>query len=134
MEVEKFDFSTHAGLMVFYGQLAVNLAIKLRVPGFLEIAPKWSPTIVMAALVEGEKRKQRRMPNPDFSACLEIVRALDPDLARTGRGSEATRRAKTLRNLVSKLRQRLKRERLGTKRQSSAKVVRLFGDDGSRVH
>lgn len=111
VKVEAFDLSTTEGLMGFYGSLAVMLAMKFGIPGFLEAAPKWDPQIVIFAMQAGDTNKQRGIPNPDLTACLGVVRALDPDLARPGSKSRAMQRAKTLRNRVIKMRQRLARER-----------------------
>jgi hypothetical protein len=125
MQVEKFDLTTHAGLMVFYGQLALNLALKLGIPGFLEAEPKWPRAVVRAVLEDSELRRQRGEPNPDLKACLIMVRGLDPDLQRSGRKTAAIRRAKTLRNQVSKLRQSVKREQAEKLAAQPSNVVRL---------
>ena len=129
MDLKKFDLTTDAGLVAYYATIALNLAVKFEIPGFLEVEPKWNPSIVMAALMESEKAKLRDEPNPDFNACLQTVKAIDPDLARPGRKTLAEKRARTLRNKVSALRQRLKREHHeretaeAKKQAAAAKVV-----------
>jgi hypothetical protein len=108
MQVDKFDLTTTGGLMVFYGQLSLNLALKLEIPGFLEIKQMWRRQMAYWALKDGDARKARGERDPDLTACLILVRALDRDLARKDRKREAIQRAKTLRNEVSKLRRKIK--------------------------
>jgi hypothetical protein len=110
LQVDKFDLTTERGLMVFYGQTLMNLAIKARIPGFLEVEPKWNRSLVMWTLVKCIQAKQRGERNAYLNTCLTIVRGWDPDLARIGRKAAAIRRAKTLHNEVTKLTKRLKRE------------------------
>jgi hypothetical protein len=130
MQIEKFDLTTHTGLMVFYGQLALNLAIAFGIPGFQTVRSKWPREWIKAALQDGDSRKLCGEPNPDLNACLFVVRFLDPDLRRSGRKTAAIRRAKTLRNQVSKLRQRLKAEA----KRKAGPSVRLVHDGGNRLH
>jgi hypothetical protein len=93
-----------------WAALAMNLAVA-HVPGFQEARPaKWSREIVMATLVFAEQQKAAATTRSDMPACLEMVRALDPEMARSGRKTIAAKRARTLRNKVSKLRTFLKRE------------------------
>jgi hypothetical protein len=108
MQVDKFDLTTHRGLMVFYGQLALNLALKLEIPGYMEAKPKWPREIVYAAMQDGNARRARGERDPDLTACLFMVRAFDRNLRRNGERPAAIRRAKTLRNEVSKLRGKIK--------------------------
>ncbi|HEX4410556.1 MAG TPA: hypothetical protein VH206_17430 [Xanthobacteraceae bacterium] len=110
MAVERYDFSTHSGLMVFYAQIALNMAVKFQIPGFLEVKAKWSREIVKLAMDGGDARKRLGLSNPDLEACLIVVQGLDSELTRPGRKTAAIKRAKTLRNLVSILRRRLARE------------------------
>jgi hypothetical protein len=109
MQVDKFDLTTEQGLMGFYGQLALNLALKLEIPGFMEIKPAWDRQIVYWAMLDGDARRQRGEPDPDLTSCLILVRLLDPELCKKGKKAATIRRAKTLRNQVSKLRQGLKK-------------------------
>jgi hypothetical protein len=134
MQVEKFDLTTHTGLMGFYGQLALNLAIASGIPGFQTVRSKWPREWIKAALQDGDSRRLRGEPSPDLTACLLIVRLLDPDLRRSSRKSTAIRRAKTLRNQVSKLRQRLGREAAAEAKRNAAPSVRLLHDGGDRLH
>jgi hypothetical protein len=85
MQVDTFDLTTEHGLMVFYRQLAMGLARKLEIPGFIAAKPKWPRAMVLAAMEEGDARRSRRERDPDFAACLSWVRAADPDLARKDR-------------------------------------------------
>jgi hypothetical protein len=113
IQVDKFDLTTEQGLMAFYGQLALNLAVKFEIPGFIEIKTKWPRQIVYWALLDGDARRQRGEPDPDLTSCLFMVQAFDPKLSKKGKKTAAIRRAKTLRNEVSKLRQRLKKRAAG---------------------
>jgi hypothetical protein len=95
-----------------WAALAMNLAVA-HVPGFQEKPRdrKWPPEMVMLTLSIANWQKANKRQNSDLPACLEIVQGFNPELKRSGRKSEALRRAKTLRNRVSKLRQKLERER-----------------------
>jgi hypothetical protein len=108
MQVDKFDLTTTDGWMVFYGQLALILALELEIPGFMEIKPKWDRKIVYWALLDGDARRKRGERDPDLTSCLFLVQLLDPELCKKGQKPAAIRRAKTLRNEVSKLRQKIK--------------------------
>jgi hypothetical protein len=136
MQLEKFDLTTHTGLMVFYATIAMNLAVEFKIPGFFLVRSKWQREVVKSAMKGGDIRKRLGLPNPDLTACLLVVQALYPDLARAGRKSEATRRAKTLRNQVSKLRQRLNREAAAEAKRNliTARSIRLVQDGSGRLH
>lgn len=107
MQVDKFDLTTQDGLMVFYGQLALNLALKLEIPGFMKAKRKWPREVVYAALQDGDARRHRRERDPDGTACLIVVQAFDRNLRRKGQKHAAIRRARTLRNEVIKLRRKI---------------------------
>jgi hypothetical protein len=136
MQLDAYDLSTHTGLMQFYGDIALNLVIKFEIPGFLEVDPKWNRSIVLWTLVECEKAKlsgtNRLEPSrgtSDFEVCLWVVRELDRDLKRRVHETAAKKRARTLANRVSELRQRLKRERNPDgSRALSEQAIALFNE------
>jgi hypothetical protein len=89
IDVAACDLKTHLGKAALYSLIAIELAIKLEIPGFMLTKPKWPPELVNYAMIHGHNCKKLGEPNPDLNVCLDIVRTLYPDLARPGRGSEA---------------------------------------------
>jgi hypothetical protein len=108
MQVDKFDLATDHGLMVFYRQLALNLAVRFEIPGFMETEHKWDPAIVYFALQDAHRRRKRGEPDPALNACLMVVQGLDRKLRRKDQKLAAIQRAKTLRNEVNKLRHKMR--------------------------
>jgi hypothetical protein len=108
MRVDKFDLTTPDGLIAFYTDLVLRLALKLEIPGFMQLKPKWPRQVVYWALLDGDARKVRGERDPDLASCLSLVRRWERGLLRKGKKAAAIRRAKTLRNEVSKLRRKIK--------------------------
>jgi hypothetical protein len=108
MQLSEFDFATPDGLTVFLMDLVLRLALKLEIPGFMLPKSKWHRQIVYWALLDGDARRAHGERDPDLTACLNSVQRWDPKLRRNGQKTAAIRRAKTLRNEVSKMRRKLK--------------------------
>jgi hypothetical protein len=115
MKVDKFDLTTPDGLMVFLTDLVLRLALKLEIPAFMWPSSRWHRQIVYWALLDGDARRARGERNPDLTSCLSFVQLLDSKLKRNK--SAAIRRAKTLRNEVSKLRRKFKAQAAADRRR-----------------
>ena len=82
IDFDHLDLTNYADLALFYGSLAIRLAIEL-VPGFQEAkAGKWPREIVMWTLVACEHLKSEGKVNSDLTVCLDAVKAWIPRCAR----------------------------------------------------
>jgi hypothetical protein len=117
MKVHKFDLTTTDGLTVFLTDLVLRLALKLEIPSFMLPKSKWPRQIVYWALLDGDARRAHRERDPDLTSCLGFVQLLDSKLKRNK--SAAIRRAKTLRNEVSKMRRTFKAQAEAHRRRIS---------------
>jgi hypothetical protein len=131
MPVDTYDRTTKDGLMRFYTHLALKLAVKLEIPGFMQANRKWPPELVYWALVDGDARRTRGERDPDFTSCLDLIQHWDPRLRQRGKKAAANQRAKTLRNEVSKLRQRVKKR--AAKPAAIEEFIRRRGAQPSNV-
>jgi hypothetical protein len=110
----EFDQNDAAKAVEFYARLATALAI-LFVPGFREKKyGKMPRPVVRSALIGIEAGKVRGLFNSDLDGCLDFLKNYyEPELARPQNKSRLQRRARTLRNLITRERACLKRAASG---------------------
>jgi hypothetical protein len=113
----------------FYARIAVELAVRMNIQGFLVPKPKrWLPEIVKIALECCDQAKSLGQAANDLEVCLQIVQAIDPEMKKRTNRPQATAEAKQLRNEVSKMRSTLQRKR------DSAERARVANERPGRLH
>jgi hypothetical protein len=106
IQFEGLDLSSYAGMAAFYGCIAENLA-RLLVPGFqAKREGKWPRDFICYVLRGVDHWKEAGRYSSDLEACLAFLKMDEPDLARPARKSALVKKAKRLRNLVCRERQR----------------------------
>jgi hypothetical protein len=118
------DLKTDAGALAFYGCIAENLAVRL-IPGFKERKPGiWPRELVRYVLKGVDRWKEVGRYASDLEACIAYLKMSEPDLARPGRKSSLQKRAKTLRNLVCRERQRQRAALKPVHKKPSLRIVK----------
>lgn len=105
----------------YYAYIAADLACRMNIPGFHAAKPKkWPIELVGPAVAACEHLKATGKAANDLAVCLEIVQAIDPEMARRTNRVKATAEAKQLRNEVAKLRATWKRQAAEAERVKAA--------------
>jgi hypothetical protein len=114
IDIEQFNLSDPSngfGLSMLLGAIALKLASHV-VPGFQEKPRGKHPReIVRFTRRAIDAAKAARKDLSDLDVCREIIKLEQPELARPGKKGELERKAKSLRNLVSKDRASAERKR-----------------------
>jgi hypothetical protein len=110
IKFDHLDLADFRDLTAFYGHVALNLAVWFGIPGFQHAEPKWPPELVAAVLEECEKAKQSGTAESDLVVCLGVVQVLYPELCGNRSRDSAKTVARQLRNRVTALRARWRRD------------------------
>jgi hypothetical protein len=114
VKFEHLNLTKDADRALFYGSIAENLAALL-IPGFQETrAGKWPFEMVFQILCVIQDQKRCEIIGSDLEGCIEIIKQIDPELARPQNRSQLEKKARSLRNRVA--RERAERNRILARR------------------